>query len=167
MRVLFSPLSILHSHVSRCLATAEALIGQGHQAAFVAGVQGRALIEMAGFHCYPGCDPPFAAVVAAGAPRAYRQMFEQLAPEVTPVRFCFGDHLAAELAAIDAFDPDLLVTDNSLAGPLAAQLRGLRRAEIRNLAGLASHREERAGASAESAPDLAKIFYRLLLQATA
>jgi hypothetical protein len=80
-------------------------------------------------------------------------------------RFHFGEHLAAELAAIDTFKPDLLVADNSLAGSLAAQIRGLRRAEIRNLVGYASHRGEQTGSLTPFPVDLGRIFHHLVQRA--
>jgi UDP:flavonoid glycosyltransferase YjiC (YdhE family) len=139
LRILFLPLSILLSHVSRCLALADAAIGRGHQVGFVAGRTTAELIQRAGYTVFQAPEPPMLPVMAAGAPWDYQKALREQVG-----RPLFGDENAsfdfcklveADLQAIREFKADIIVLDNSISGRIAARSAACPFVEIRNHVG--------------------------------
>lgn len=138
LNILFAPLSIFISHVTRCLCVAEALKKRGHHITFMSGEKYKKLIEDAGFDVCIVSEIKYEKGLVFGASGEFKRRFNNsdLSKE-----FGFKKMMTEDAAILKKIKPDLIVYDGRVTQLLPAYEFGIPCFEIRNHIGILSQEE--------------------------
>ena len=117
MKILLAPFAPSLAHITRCLLIAERLKDEKHECLFVVGVEGKNVIEKAGFKTVP---VPEVDSVTFRKDRGWKWLTKDY----------FRENLLAELQIIDKFNPDHIITDFRFTTCTAASIRKKRSVSI-------------------------------------
>jgi len=138
LRILFAPLSIFISHVTRCLCVAEVLHKRGHIIEFVSCQKYKMFIEDAGFNVHQVSEIEYEKGLVFGAPHEYKRRFNT---DVFKMSFGFKKMIAEDTKIIENFKPDVIVYDGRITHLLSAYEKQIPCFEIRNHLGILSKEE--------------------------
>jgi MGT family glycosyltransferase len=136
LKILFTPLNLFLSHVTRSLAIAEALRENGHQVEFICGEINREFIQKSGFKIHSVHDLPLEKIMISGAPIEYvRKFYGDKFEKCIKSEVGFRKMLEDDLTILSGFQPDLIVSDHHPTSLLSAQLMDIPCVSINNLVG--------------------------------
>ncbi|NOU18138.1 MAG: hypothetical protein HOO91_11340 [Bacteroidales bacterium] len=137
LRILFAPLSIYFSHISRCLCIAEALRSK-HDVHFIACNRYLSIIQKEGYNVLPVISSDFDKQTIFGAPEDYQMKFNS---HLSRVRYNFKEMIKDDFDAIKKIKPDIVVYDGRATTHLVAEYLKIPSIEIRNHMGIRTKNE--------------------------